>query len=250
MYRPVTTKRDRAATIAAVVLIHAGLAYAFLNMSGTLRAIEEQADLQLFDLSETPPPPPIVEIPPEPEQARPEAEEAPASPRNVESVATPVVAPKPRIALPVPVPMAVTETPNIGNEPTQGASPLPGPGTGAGGIGTGTGSGGSGSGTGGGGGGGISSPPRLIRGNITPRDYPRELRSARTPREEIEMEFNIGTDGRVRGCRAIRSSGSPILDAATCRLVEERYVYRPALDDAGQPTTIVGRMRRSWWFDR
>ncbi|MDQ3144311.1 MAG: hypothetical protein M3Q57_05465, partial [Pseudomonadota bacterium] len=74
MYRPVTTKRDRAATIAAVVLIHAGLAYAFLNLSGTLRAIEDQADLQMFDLSETPPPP-IVEIPPEPEQARPEEDE-------------------------------------------------------------------------------------------------------------------------------------------------------------------------------
>ncbi|MDQ3075405.1 MAG: energy transducer TonB [Pseudomonadota bacterium] len=236
MYRPVTTKRDRVATIAAVVLIHAALAYAFLNLSGTLRAIEDQAALQMFDLSETPPPPPIVEIPPEPEQAQPEEDEGAASPPNIKSVATPVVAPKPRIALPVPVPIVVTETPNIGNEATQGAAPVPGPGTGAGGTGTGTGSGGSGSGTGGGGSGGTETRPSIVESTkLTLRDYPPGAGRAWPRGGRVFVAVRVQVDGRATDCKVNRSSGNRAIDADTCRLVEARVRFTPARDAEGRP---------------
>lgn len=249
MYQPKPSPRDRIATIAAVIAIHAGLAFALINLSGPVREALPEDVVEMFDVTVPPPPPPVVEQIPEPQKEQPKREEGAASAKNIESQATPVVAPKPPISLPVPVPIPVTQTPGQGSDRTQGASNVVGPGTGAGGVGTGTGSGGSGRGTGGGGG-GIGRPPQLIQGNITRRDYPRELRGAQVPRQDIEMEFNIGTDGRVRNCRVIRSSGNAILDQSTCQLVEQRYVYRPALDTNGRPISIVGRMRRSWWIER
>ena len=247
MYQPRPSPRDRAATLALVVAIHVALGFALINLSGNVRDALPQDVVEMFDVTvPPPPPPPVVETLPEPEKAKPKKDEGAASAKNIKSKATPVVAPKPPIQLPIPQPTPATTTPNTGSNSTQGAS-TPGTGTGAGGQGTGTGSGGSGSGSGGG---GIGTPPRLIQGNITRRDYPDALRGARVPREEIVMEFTIGVDGRVRNCRVVRSSGNQILDASTCRLVEQRYVYQPALDRAGRPTTITGGMRRSWWIDR
>ena len=247
VYQPRPSPRDRAATIALVVAIHAGLAFALINLSGPVRDVLPEEVVEIFDVTE-PPPPPVVEQIPEPQKEQPKREEGAASPKNIETKATPVVAPKPPISLPIPVPIPVTQTPGQGSDRTQGASDVVGPGTGGGGQGTGTGSGGSGSGTGGGGG-GIGRPPQLIQGNITRRDYPQELRRYPTPRGVILMEFQIGTDGRVRNCRVMQSSGNPVLDASTCRLVEQRYVYRPALDKQGRPTVITGRMSRWWWGD-
>src|SRR5829696_3095143 len=125
MYRSDLNRTDRAGTIALVALIHAALAYAFLNISGTMRVIEKQVIPQLIDLAVEPPPPPIVEVPLEKE--KPKEKEGAASPKNIESQATPVAAPKPRIVLPVPPPMPVTETPREGSDATQGASPVRGP---------------------------------------------------------------------------------------------------------------------------
>ena len=249
MYRPTTSNRDRAATITAVVLIHAGLAYAFLNLSGSLKAIEGQADLQIFDITD-PPPPPVVEEIPEPEQAKPKEEEGAASARNIESKATPVVAPKPRIALPVPVPIPVTETPNTGNDPTQGAS-VPGPGTGAGGTGTGTGSGGAGSGTGGGGTGGQAAGPSVIR-KLSNRDYPDAVIRSWPRGGRVFVRLRIQADGRASDCRVDRSSGVAAVDQWTCALIVERGRFRPAVDDNGRPIPSwygyiqedTGRMQR------
>ena len=42
------------------------------------------------------------------------------------------------------------------------------------------------------------------------------------------------TGGRVEGCRVERSSGYQVLDTATCRLVTERFRFRPARDSAGR----------------
>ena len=63
MYRSDLNTTDRAGTIALVALIHAALAYAFLNISGTMRVLEQQVIPQLIDLAVEPPPPPIVEVP-------------------------------------------------------------------------------------------------------------------------------------------------------------------------------------------
>lgn len=237
MYRPTTSPRDRAATIVAVVMIHIGLGYAFLNLSGSLRFIEEQADLQIFDIANPPPPPPpIVEELPEPDEAKPKKDEGAASAKNIESKATPVVAPKPRIIVPAKPPVVATPTPNTGAAPTQGASPVPGPGTGAGGSGTGTGSGGSGSGTGGGGGGGEGTRPSIIQSTtLTGRDYPPGAIRAWPRNARVYVQVRVQVDGRATDCKVNRSSGNPAIDADTCRLVEAKVRFNPARDEKGRP---------------
>ena len=232
MYRSDLNNGDRAGTIALVALIHVGLAYAFLNLSGTMRVIEQQIVPQLIDVDLEPPPEPLVEIQRE-EEKTPEKEGA-ASPENIRSTATPVAAPHPRIELPVPPPMAVTETPNVGPDSTQGAAPVPGPGTGAGGQGTGTGSGGSGSGTGGGG--GVATRPVMITPTLTARDYPREVTSRWPRRAAVFTKFQVDVAGRPFNCSIVRSSGDRAVDQWTCSLIESKIRFRPALDDRGRPT--------------
>lgn len=235
MYRSTPSNRDRAATIAAVLLIHVGLAYAFLNASGSLRTVDEQPDLQMFDIT-NPPPPPIVEEIPEPEQARPKEEEGAASARNIESSATPVVAPKPRVIVPATPPIVATPTPGTGAAQTQGASPVPGPGTGSGGAGTGTGSGGSGSGTGGGGSGGTETRPSIIESTkLTLRDYPPGAARAWPRGGRVFVAVRVQLDGRATECKVNRSSGNRAIDADTCRLVEARVRFTPARDAQGRP---------------
>jgi protein TonB len=49
------------------------------------------------------------------------------------------------------------------------------------------------------------------------------------------MVFTVGTDGRVTSCTVTRSSGVPELDALTCRLIQQRFRYRPSTDRFGRP---------------
>ena len=235
MYRSSLSSRDRAGSIVLVGLIHLGLAYAFLNVSGTMRIIEQEVIPQLIDLDLEEPVPPIVEVPLE-EDSVPE-EEGEASPENIRSTATPVVAPKPRIELPVPPPMPVTETPNIEADPTQGAADRLGPGTGAGGVGTGTGAGGSGSGSGGGGSGGVATRPVMITPTLDGRrDYPRDV-LRRWPRgARIFVRFQVDVAGRPFNCSIDRSSGDRAVDQWTCSLVVSKLRFRPATDERGRPT--------------
>ena len=233
MYRSDLKPGDRAGTLVLVAAIHVALAYAFLNLSGTMRVIEREIIPQLIDVEVEPPPPPIVEVPLDSD--KPKAKEGAASPKNIKSQATPVVAPKPRIALPVPPPMAVTETPNTDVDRTQGAAAVVGPGTGAGGIGTGTGSGGSGNGNGGGGR-GAGERPTLLTPKLSGRDYPPEV-LRRWPRGgRAFLRFQVDVLGRPFNCNVDRSSGDPGVDQWTCSLVLSRLRFRPATDDRGRPT--------------
>jgi len=220
--------------MAAVLAIHVGLAFAFLNLSGKLDQRDFQDALQVFDVREVPPPepPPVVEQP-EPEQAK--KKEGAAAPKNIESQASPVVAPKPRVVIPTPSPVIAAPIPKQGPDPSQGAAPVPGPGTGAGGAGTGTGSGGSGSGPGGGGGGGEGTRPQLISRSLTPRDYPRSLHQIWPSGGRVLVIFNVQLNGRATDCRVHTSSGVPAIDQVTCSLVETRLRFRPARNARGEP---------------
>lgn len=231
MYRPVPSLRDRTATLTAVVLVHVALAFALLNLSRAAQLPLPDDLTQLIDVTADPPPP-IVEI--EPDTARPKKREGAASAKNVESKASPVVAPEPAIVVPTPQPIIASPTPAQGAEATQGASDVVGPGTGAGGSGTGTGSGGAGSGDGGGGS-GIASRPSLLTPTLRSRDYPPELRRRFQPGRGALVTFTVGADGRVSNCRIYRSSGDAVIDMVTCSLVTARFVYRPAYNQRGQP---------------
>ncbi len=239
MYQPAPTLRDRAGSLAAVVLIHLGIGYALLHLSGADVELARQADLAIFDIAvETPPPPPPP--PPEieqqqPRQARPKQDEGAASPANIRSRATPVVAPEPRIVLPAPSPIVATTTPATGTAATTGASDVAGPGTGAGGAGTGTGSGSGGAGDGGGARGLGESRARLLTPALTRRDYP-DVLYRRWPRGgAIFVIVRVGADGVPLSCRVARSFGDQALDSETCRLAVERFRFEPGRDERGRP---------------
>ncbi len=234
MYRPDIRPRDRAATIALVVLIHVGLGLAFLNLSGRLTLTQAQPNLQIFDVN-VPPPPPVVEVVKE-QKAKPKKEEGAASARNLESKATPVVRPKPRVIVPAPPKIVSSPTPNTGNKPTQGASNVVGPGTGAGGSGTGTGSGGAGNGNGGGGSGGQARGATVVPSTtLTLADYPSAIRRMWPRGGRVYVAVRVQLDGRATNCKVNRSIGDPTIDQWTCSLVEQKVRFRPAVNDRGEP---------------
>ena len=236
MYEPRLRPRDRFATFAMVAGIHVALAFVLINISPDARRQLPEEVVEIFDVTEPPPPEEevVVEQIPAPQEDAPKEEEGAASPENIRSRATPVVAPKPPIQLPIPPPIPVTQTPNTGSERTQGASDRPGPGTGAGGVGTGTGSGGSGSGAGGGGSGGAATRPAVIRG-ITNRDYPDEVARYWPRGGAVFIAVRVLPNGRATDCKINRSIGIPAIDQWTCKLVEERATFRPATDASGRP---------------
>lgn len=71
-----------------------------------------------------------------------------------------------------------------------------------------------------------------IAGAILPSDYPRDLRERKIG-GRVGVLFTVGVNGRVRACSVTRPSGVPELDILTCRLIRERFVYRPSTDRFG-----------------
>jgi len=237
--------RERAASAAAVALFHAFLFYLLVTAFGLPVARAVDSTVKLFDLVEPPPPPPATPARPRPDPASHKARtpdpEGAAAPRSLRNTPTEIVAPPPKIVLPVPPPLPVAPIAGEGSRPEAGASTLPGPGTGNGGIGSGTGSGRYGTGTGGGGG-GVAVRARWIRGAIRDSDYPRGALAAGAG-GTVYLRFVVSTDGRVSDCAVTRSSGRSDLDAATCRIIRDRFRYRPARDYAGRPVpdTVMGQ---------
>ncbi len=60
------------------------------------------------------------------------------------------------------------------------------------------------------------------------------------------FRLTVGIDGRVSACSITQSSGSPDLDAATCRLVTQRATFTPALDRKGKPAQGSYSNRIRW----
>ncbi len=236
-------QRPRWGTLALVALLHvlaiAGLIRAFApDLSATM--IERAGSLVSVTFS-TPPPPPAPEpVPsPQPDPAPDEGQAAPEAPR---ATPRPIAAPEPVIVLPRPVvapPVASTGTANEAGAGERGA------GTGAGGEGSGTGSGRAGSGRGG----MAVSPPVKIAGDINDaRDYPvppggREIRRG----HHVIVHMTVGTDGRAQDCRIIEPSPDPEADRITCRLAEERFRFRPARDEEGNPVAAPYGWRQDWF---
>lgn len=235
------TRNRKIGSALAAAAVHGVLGYAFVTGLAVdfTRAVSD--DLKLFAIAPKPPPPPIVTVVPRPiRSSRPEGA---ASPPNLRSKATELVAPKP-IVPPVlpPPPVVVALKAGTGSDASSGAADVAGPGTGSGGQGDGTGSGGFGDGDGDG---GAEIPPRLLRGRIRNSDYPRSAGAAGVG-GAVSVRFTVRTDGRVSGCAVTRSSGSRELDATTCRLIEQRFRYAPARDEEGRPFEAVILQRHFW----
>lgn len=170
---------------------------------------------------------------------RPAAKGAP-SPRNLKNKATPVVAP-PVVPLIKPPPIVVATQAGVGQAAQTGASDRPGPGQGAGGFGNGNGGGGDG-----GDGDGAVVGPRQIRGKLSFRDLPEGLLPP-GGEARVGVRYVVNVDGTVSGCRADEPSGIPRLDALACRLIEQRFRFRPALDRAGHPVRATIVEAHSWF---
>lgn len=235
-------ERTASALAAMAVVVLTGWAL-ILGLGAGVVAQGRQALVSVFAAPE---PPPVDKPPPRKPASSPRpAAKGDPSPRNLRNQATQVVAPVPFIPLAPPtIPTAVRA--GIGDAASNGASDLPGPGQGAGGIGDGLGGGGDGGD--GDGGGGAAFGPRQVRGKLSYRDLPQDTLSPGTE-ARVGVRYWVETDGRVRGCRVDEPSAYPAIDAMTCRMIEQRFVYRPARNRAGRP---VRAPVVEWhtWFSR
>jgi protein TonB len=237
----IAVRKDRIIAALGTVLIEALILYGLLMAVRVVPPVPVDEVLKAITLAPPPPAPKPPLPPPAPVQPKPKLKEGAASPPNLKSKATDIAAPKAPPLLPPPLPAA--EMPQLDYDATSGAADIRGPGTGSGGIGQGTGSGLGGNGPGGGGIG--ASPPRHIRGWLHNSDYPREAKDAGME-GTLTIIVTIEPNGRVSNCDVVRSSGSGLLDETTCRLVQERYRYRPALDVQGRPIRSREIQNHSW----
>ena len=224
----------RATAAFGAVAVEALLLYAMIFGFALTFPVAREERLQLFDVAT--PPPPISIPPPQPPSPTNSRREGAASPPNLRAEATQVVAPEPVIPLPVPPPVVAAPVQREGSKPTAGAADIRGPGFGSGGIGVGTGSGrgGTGDGAGNGLGSGRFTPPRRIAGRLSDRDFPSVVGEAGGG-GTVSVRFTVEVDGQVGRCVIDRSSGNRILDDTTCRLIQQRYRFRPSLDPRGRP---------------
>ena len=168
-----------------------------------------------------------------------------AGERNLRNTATPIVAP-PVEPLIIPPPVVVAPLPDIGAAPQTGASNLPGPGRGAGNRGDGRGGGGLG-GEGEGSGGGVAVVgPRRISGTLSYRDLPDGVLEDYGTME-VEVVYAVMPNGRATECRAEKSSGSALLDRTACRLIEQRFRFRPARDADGKSVRALVSETHGWF---
>lgn len=229
-YRP-----DRIVAIALVAAIHVLIAYALLTgMRVAIRsAPPDRPTLITFE----PLPPPPRQPPERRVQPKQSGGNAPAGKR----VPIPEIAPAPAPVLPAPPPLIVVP-------PSRPAPDRSAEGTGNDGGGGGMGGSGSGAGSGSGVGDGDDfTGARQIRGRFRNSDFPSSARSA--GRLKIGVRFAVGPTGNVDECEIIESSGYAEVDAMTCRVIVERYRFRPARDGAGEPVTEVMEETYTWTLD-
>lgn len=232
-YRRTVRPRERIYALAAVVVVQTALGLALLI--GLRVPVMRGADVveRLIEVAIPPPEPPIP--PPTPETPRKSEHRTAAAPKAEAKPPGGSPGPQPAHAPPSVAPIVAVH-PNAA--PSGGGS-----GTGPA-LGSGAGGGAGGRGYGGSGGGGTDI--QQIAGDITPRDYPHNLAKAGIG-GTVAMRFTVGVNGRVAHCVVIGTSGIPELDALTCRLVEQRFVYRPATDAYGKP--VPDQVELEWTWD-
>lgn len=159
-----------------------------------------------------------------------------------------MVAPPPLVLLPPP-PLLAAPIAGPGAAADAGAAVVAGPGTGARGEGIGRG-GGVGDGDGSGDGdsdGGV--PPRQISGRLRNSDYPEGLGVAGV-QGRVSVRYLVELTGRVSDCEVTASSGSKVLDDTTCRLITERFRFRPSRDGRGRPVASYIVENHDWIVER
>lgn len=234
--RAVSAALSLGLTAAIVALLVLGGA-----VSGQHRALP---GLLSVDLSEPPPPPRPKERPVERTADKAAPKDAPGM-RNLENKATAVVAPPVTPLIPPP-PVTTAPVADVGSAAQTGASPLPGPGRGAGSYGDGLGGGGTGGDGDGDGAGEAVEGPRRLSGRMAYRDLPEGL-LPEGREAAVRVVYAVRRDGRVEDCEIDRSSGIRTIDTLTCRLIEQRFRFRPALDRGGRPVRSFVQETHTWY---
>ena len=222
-----STRAERSRAALAAALLTAAFGYALVAGLALGRGASPEDVLQIFEVGPDPPPPPREEL--KPHRLQSSRREGAASPPNLRSEPTEIVAPEPVLRMPVPNPVVAAPIAGVGSDPSAGSADVAGPGTGSGGEGDGRGSGGEGDGDGDG---GAETAPDRVRGELKDSDYPDGAAEAGIG-GTVGVRYLVWTDGRVRECEVTRSSGSAELDATTCRLIEARFRFRPSRDARG-----------------
>ena len=222
--------RERFAALAAVTLVQIVLGAALLSglRVDTLR--DNELVSRLIEVTIPPPPATVVPV---------------VHPRVIRrhEAAAPKAEPKPIGGAPGPHPSHATPAPaSVVAFPHAVAAAGGGSGTGPA-LGSGAGGGTGGEGYGGDDDGGTDLVQ--IAGEIRASDYPRDLRE-RGIGGRVAMVFTVGTNGRVTRCSITRSSGVPELDALTCRLIQQRFRYRPSTDRFGRPIADEVEGEHDW----
>jgi len=223
-------RRERAVALAAVVIVQLLLGAALLSGFRVDQLTKNELVSRLVEVAL-----PTLPAPPVPIVG--------AKPARHQSSAAPKAEPKPIGGSPGPLPAHAppTPTPLVAIRPSAAPS---GGGSGAGpAVGSGAGGGAGGQGYGSDDDGGTDLVQ--IAGEITSSDYPRDLRE-RGIGGRVGMVFTVGVDGRVTSCSITRSSGVPELDALTCRLIRERFRYRPSTDRYGRPIADEVEGEHDW----
>lgn len=239
-----SNRRERIGGAVAALAVTGALGLVLvLGLAVRERLVVAGDEVALFEVLPEPKPKAKVERMPE-RNTRPSGE---AAPPNLRSRATELVVPKPVVPIVIQPLVIAAEKAADGVQTTSGAAPVAGPGTGAGGRGDGFGGGGSGDGDGAGD--PDATPPRQIRGSIRDSDYPEDLADAGIG-GRVTVLFVVERDGRVPECDVVGSSGVPRLDALTCRLIRERFRFRPSRDGKGRPVPSLVRESHEWVFER
>ena len=210
--------RERAYALVAVVFVQAAIGFVLLTGLRVDFTRSTEIVQRLVDVTLRKPPPPVVPVQPPPKPQRHQAAAPKATPEKLGGSPGPQPAHAPPSVTPV-----VAVKPSVA--PSGGGTGM-GPALGAG---AGGGAGGNGYGEDDGG-----TDLEQIAGEITSRDYPRDLRDAGIG-GRVGVLFKVEPNGRVGSCTVTRSSGVPELDSLTCRLIQQRFIYRPSTDRFGRP---------------
>lgn len=240
-----STNRPLSAAAALGIAVLIGSAMVLSLRAGS--ALPEIAALLSVDLTPDPPKPAPPPPPPrEPRKAAAKGEPAPPARKN--EAAQIVVPPQPPPLKPPP-PVPTAPVAGTGSAANQGAALVDGPGQGAGGVGNGFGGGGTG-GFGDGDGGGLPSVgPRQIKGKMSEADLPDGL-LAPGSEASVGVRYTVNADGSVSNCIAERPSGYPSIDAMACRLIIQRFRFRPARDREGRPVRAIIVETHTWVEER
>ena len=216
------TDGSRITAVLLVAVLH-GLLLAGLVAGlapGRLPVAHPSAMLAITAPPPLPPPPPP---PPKPHQQPPQS--PPKPPAGAAATPNPIPAPAPQITA-----SRIALSPSPAGRSAQG-------------NGTGT---AAGADTGAGTGEGATTRPEKLAGDIRVSDYPAASRAQRIG-HAVLITFTVGTDGRVHDCQIREPSPDPEADVITCRLAEQRFRFRPAMDATGNPVTSIYGWRQKWF---